>query len=73
MALRPRGTTGKSYLNDPPVRRGRPPVGDEIFRAGRVGGVPVEDLAEAFGTPVYVYDLSLLSRRAAHLRGFVEP
>lgn len=50
-------------------RRGRPPARNEILRAGRLGGLAVDGLAERFGTPLYVYDLDVVSRQVAALRG----
>ncbi|MEX2183131.1 MAG: diaminopimelate decarboxylase [Chloroflexota bacterium] len=37
--------------------------------AGRLGGVDPADLAERFGTPLYVYDLDLIDRQVGALRG----
>ncbi|CAN5551680.1 type III PLP-dependent enzyme [soil metagenome] len=37
-------------------------------RAGRLGGVEPADLAERFGTPLYVYDLDLIDRQVSGLR-----
>ncbi len=51
-----------------PTRRGRPPSRNEILRAGRLGGVAPDDLAERFGTPFYAYDLDVIERQAAALR-----
>ncbi|MEX1173896.1 MAG: diaminopimelate decarboxylase [Chloroflexota bacterium] len=36
--------------------------------AGRLGGVDPADLAERFGTPLYVYDLDLIDRQVGALR-----
>jgi diaminopimelate decarboxylase len=49
-------------------RRGRPPARNEILRAGRLGGLAPEQLAERFGTPLYVYDLDVIDRQVAALR-----
>ncbi|HSO30079.1 MAG TPA: hypothetical protein VLS28_09255 [Candidatus Sulfomarinibacteraceae bacterium] len=53
---------------DPVPRRGRPPARNEILRAGRLGGLDPERLAAEFGTPLYVYDLDVVSRQVAALR-----
>ena len=50
-------------------RRGRPPARNEILRGGRLGGVEPERLAERFGTPLYAYDLDVVDRQVAALRG----
>ena len=44
---------------------------DGIVAAGRLGGLSPEALAEAFGTPFYVYDLDLIERRVAALRSIL--
>jgi diaminopimelate decarboxylase len=49
-------------------RRGRPPARNEILRAGRLGGLDPYDLAERFGTPLYVYDLDVVERQVRALR-----
>ena len=49
-------------------RRGRPPVRNEIFRAGRFGGLAPDELAERFGTPFYVYDFEVIERQVVALR-----
>jgi len=49
-------------------RRGRPPARNEVLRAGRFGGLVPEDLAERYGTPLYVYDLDVVGRQVAALR-----
>ncbi|MGC8633312.1 MAG: diaminopimelate decarboxylase family protein [Candidatus Limnocylindrales bacterium] len=41
---------------------------DEIWRAGRLAGLDPRSLARQFGTPLYVYDLDALERRAGALR-----
>ena len=56
-----------SLLIDRP-RRGRPPARNEILRAGRRGGVEPEELAERYGTPLYVYDLDVIDRQVSALR-----
>jgi diaminopimelate decarboxylase len=50
-------------------RRGRPPARNEILRGGRLGGVEPERLAERFGTPLYAYDLDVVDRQVAAIRG----
>jgi diaminopimelate decarboxylase len=35
-----------------------------------IAGVGVEDLAQRFGTPVYVYDAAMISQRLADLKRF---
>ena len=50
-------------------RRGRPPARNEILRSGRLAGVDAEDLASRFGTPLYVYDLDVITRQVEALRG----
>jgi len=52
-----------------PPRRGRPPARNEILRGGLLGGADPVALAEAYGTPLYVYDLDVVSRQASALRG----
>ncbi len=54
-------------------RRGRPPARNEILRAGRLGGLAPEELAERFGTPVYVYDLAVIDRQVAALQAVLPP
>ena len=49
-------------------RRGRPPARNEILRAGRLAGVDPRELAERFGTPLYVYDLAVIDRQVEALR-----
>ena len=53
------GRPPMSMTLDPPgrPRRGRPPARNEILRAGRLAGLDPRELAERFGTPLYVYDL----------------
>ena len=41
-------------------RRGRPPARNEIARAGLLAGIAPRELAERFGTPLYVYDLDAI-------------
>lgn len=50
-------------------RRGRPPARNEILRSGKLGGLDPESLAERFETPFYVYDLDVVERQVAELRG----
>lgn len=51
-----------------PPRRGRPPARNEILRSGRLAGVDPRELAERFGTPLYVYDLDVIDRQVGALR-----
>lgn len=55
---------------DPPdrPRRGRPPARNEILRSGRLAGLDPRELADQFGTPLYVYDLDVIDRQVAALR-----
>jgi len=53
----------------PIARRGRPPGRNEILRGGRLGGQDPAALAQRFGTPFYAYDLDVVSRQVATLRG----
>lgn len=55
------------------TRRGRPPVRNEILRAGRLGGLSPDELAERFGTPLYVYDLDVIERQVGALRAVLPP
>ena len=59
-----------SMTVDPPgrPRRGRPPARNEILQAGRLAGLDPRELAERFGTPLYVYDLGVIDRQVAALR-----
>ncbi|MBI3749597.1 MAG: alanine racemase [Chloroflexi bacterium] len=59
-------------LDDRP-RRGRPPARNEILRAGRLGGMAPTELAERFGTPLYVYDLGVVDGQVAALRAVLPP
>ncbi len=59
-------------LTDRP-RRGRPPARNEILRAGRLGGLSADDLAERFGSPLYVYDLDVVDGQVAALRAVLPP
>jgi diaminopimelate decarboxylase len=61
-----------SLLIDRP-RRGRPPVRNEILRAGRLGGNDAEALAARFGTPFYVYDIDVIDGQVAALRAALPP
>lgn len=57
-----------------PTRRGRRLAAHtEILRAGRLGGADAEDLARQFGTPLYVYDPSVIDRQVAALRSALPP
>ena len=49
-------------------RRGRPPVRNEILRAGRFGGLAPDELAERFGTPFYIYDFDVIEHQVAALQ-----
>lgn len=49
-------------------RRGRPPARNEILRSGRLAGLDPRELAERFGTPLYVYDLDVIDRQVGALR-----
>ena len=54
-------------------RRGRPPIRNEILRAGRLGGIVPAELADRFGTPLYVYDLDVVGRQVEALRAVLPP
>lgn len=54
-------------------RRGRPPLRNEILRAGRLGGLAADQLAERFGTPFYAYDFDVIDRQADALRAVLPP
>ena len=54
-------------------RRGRPPSRNEILRAGRLGGLAADELAERFGTPLYVYDLDVIERQVTTLQAVLPP
>ena len=59
-----------SVTFDPPdrPRRGRPPARNEILRAGRLAGLDPSELADRYGTPLYVYDLGVIDRQVQALR-----
>jgi diaminopimelate decarboxylase len=57
----------------PPPRRGRPPARNEILRAGKLAGLDPQELAERFGTPLYVYDLDVIERQVAALQAVLPP
>jgi diaminopimelate decarboxylase len=57
----------------PPPRRGRPPARNEILRAGKLAGIDPQELAERFGTPLYVYDLDVIERQVAALQAVLPP
>jgi diaminopimelate decarboxylase len=59
-------------LDDPP-RRGRPPARNEILRGARLAGLEPGELAQRFGTPLYVYDLDVIERQVAALRACLPP
>lgn len=63
----PSGSAPAAPPSDAP-RRGRPRARNEIFRNGRLAGLDPEELAERFGTPLYVYDLGVIDRQVAALR-----
>ncbi len=46
---------------------------DRILDAGRLAGISPASLAEEFGTPFYVYDLDLMTRRVESLRAALPP
>jgi diaminopimelate decarboxylase len=50
------------------ARRGRPPARNEVWRSGRLAGLPPAEIAERFGTPAFVYDLDVVSRQVEALR-----
>jgi diaminopimelate decarboxylase len=54
------GTAGSSSSN-------------EILAGRRLGGVDPEDLAERFGTPLYVYDLDVVTRQVDALTAVLPP
>jgi diaminopimelate decarboxylase len=56
-----------------PSRRGRPPGRDGVVRGVRVGGHDPRELAERFETPLFAYDLGVVSRRIAALEGAFPP
>lgn len=65
----PPSTSGRPPTDpDDRPRRGRPPARNEILRAGRLGGLAPEELADRFGTPLFVYDLAMIERQVAALR-----
>ncbi len=49
-------------------RRGRPPARNEVLRAGRLGGLAPDWLADRFGTPLFVYDLDVIERQVTTLQ-----
>jgi len=54
-------------------RRGRPPARNEILRSGRLAGLAPDELAERFGTPLYVYDLDVVERQVRELEAVLPP
>jgi diaminopimelate decarboxylase len=54
-------------------RRGRPPARNEILRSGLLAGLAANDLAERFGTPLYVYDFDVIERQVAALQAVLPP
>jgi diaminopimelate decarboxylase len=71
--LRPPTAPPRRGADDDAPRRGRPRARNEILRAGRLGGIDPESLASRFGTPLYVYDLDVIDRQVAALRGVLPP
>jgi diaminopimelate decarboxylase len=65
---RARRSSARDGLDERP-RRGRPPARNEILRAGRLGGMPADRLAEEYGTPFYAYDFDVIERQVKALRG----
>ncbi len=63
--------SARAALAEAPLRRGRPPLRNEILRSGRLAGLDPAGLAERFGTPLYVYDLDVVDRQVAALRAAV--
>ncbi|MBF8289762.1 MAG: hypothetical protein HW391_730 [Chloroflexi bacterium] len=55
------------------ARRGRPPARNEILRAGRLGGADPQDLVRRFGSPLFVYDLTVIDRQVAALQSALPP
>ncbi len=53
------------------ARRGRPPARNEILRSGRLAGLDPRELADRFGTPLFVYDLDVIDRQVAALRAAI--
>jgi diaminopimelate decarboxylase len=49
-------------------RRGRPPARNEILRGSTLAGLDPRELADRYGTPLYVYDLGVIDRQVAALR-----
>jgi diaminopimelate decarboxylase len=49
------------------------PSRTEILRAGQLGGLAAADLAERFGTPLYVYDLDVIDSQVAALQAVLPP
>jgi len=43
---------------------------DEVLTCETIGGIPVRELVERFGTPLYVYDGEIIRRRLGELRRF---
>jgi diaminopimelate decarboxylase len=46
---------------------------NEILRDGRLAGLTADELADRFGTPVFVYDLDVIDRQARALRDALPP
>jgi diaminopimelate decarboxylase len=67
------GPGGSPEASAPASRRGRPPGRDGIVRGVRIGGHDPRELAERFETPLFVYDLGVVSRRIAALEQALPP
>jgi diaminopimelate decarboxylase len=59
-------TTERGTIRDR-ARRGRPPARNEVLRGGRLAGVDPEVLAQRFGTPLFLYDLDVITRQVETL------
>jgi diaminopimelate decarboxylase len=66
------GATRSAVIGDRP-RLGRPAVRNEILRGGLLGGVSPDELADRYGTPLYVYDLEVVDRQVGALRAVLPP
>lgn len=58
---------------DTAPRRGRPRARLEILRGDRLAGLAPEELAAQFGTPLYVYDLDVVTGQVEALRRVLPP
>ncbi len=65
-----RPATGETPVQDPvaDAAGASHETPDEVWQAEQLAGCDPRALAERFGTPLYVYDLDALARRAARLR-----